>query len=824
MKIIRELANHSVKKNKKDTLATKLSIFVAVILLGTVIFTIYMVKTDEIRDIKSRGGDFHVNILDVDEEFYDYFENSEDIEKIVFSKDSFVTKEFALMEKSKEFWDLKGFKIDKGSIPENENEIIVPKRLVERDKNYDIGLNIILNNREYKIVGIYDDHGFSYEDFLLFTFLEDYSKEYIFSGDGMVESFLWYKNPRDTYTLTRQMFSDLKIDLESKEEKDRVYYNTDILESKLIYPKGIIPPEKVIKKTLSSLIIPFILVILFAVMIYGAFNVWNDRDLREISLYKSVGMTDKQVKKLVKQKVFKLAGLPIIIGTGVSYIIANLLFYLMWLNNARTYKEISNIFGMDIPTYEFHRVKISPIPIIFIILFSLLTVYLSAVIPAKKSAKFPIVEGLNGIKKKNIKYGKSSLKGKIEKSLAKDYYKAYSSTYKTIIIAMTLSAMAMSLVVVSQGYRTLNQKYDDFEDIYDVSGEIYSDRSLDENLISEVSQMKKSEEIHIYQRKDLKFLLEDNKEFITEEFSEALNQGKKDSDNLALQFFGLTHKDFEKVIEENNLKSDSKFILLNKTPDSNSTPYKFREYIPIINENIGNLSVKGVKNNIIIDDYIYDLPFTLEAHNKNKIYVFTTMENLEKLNLKGRDKSFIIKLKAKEDINETGDELGEILSKYILESDYRIDSKLLSTAYSEEQLKNENLLNLGFQIVLIIIVLSNAYNSFHGNLRARKGEIGLLNTLGMTKDQIRKMIFNEVKILLKNIFISFIFIFILAVVLRSYRSNYDFVFAIKSILLYVNYIPIIVIFLVVVCGILLSLRRSIEEITGDNDRYIKTIY
>ena len=45
-------------------------------------------------------------------------------------------------------------------------------------------------------------------------------------------------------------------------------------------------------------------------------------------------------------------------------------------------------------------------------------VYLSALLPAKKSSKIKVIEGLNGITEKNIKLGKSKINGPIEKTLA----------------------------------------------------------------------------------------------------------------------------------------------------------------------------------------------------------------------------------------------------------------------------------------------------------------------------------------------------------------------------------------------------------------------
>ena len=141
---------------------------------------------------------------------------------------------------------------------------------------------------------------------------------------------------------------------------------------------------------------------------------------------------------------------------------------------------------------------------------------------------------------------------------------------------------------------------------------------------------------------------------------------------------------------------------------------------------------------------------------------------------------------------------------------------LLNEAADNEQLRNEHLLNFGIQIILIILALSNAYNSFHGNLRARKREFQLLSTVGMTEKQIKKMIFGESKILFRYSAIFYIGIFILSIFVRSYRSQYEFAFISKEILLNLNYVPIILIFGVIVVGVLLAIRSSIKMILNDD--------
>ncbi len=65
MKIINELSYSQITTNKKDTLATRLSIFLAVVLLGTIIFIIGSVKSGQYHEIVSSVGEYHVSFTDV---------------------------------------------------------------------------------------------------------------------------------------------------------------------------------------------------------------------------------------------------------------------------------------------------------------------------------------------------------------------------------------------------------------------------------------------------------------------------------------------------------------------------------------------------------------------------------------------------------------------------------------------------------------------------------------------------------------------------------------------------------------------------------------
>lgn len=831
MKIINDLADGAVKNNKKDSFAIKISILLAVMLLGTVIFIFNLLSTDQYNYVKKNVGDYHVSISEIDEKLYDKLINDEDIEKIFFNK----IIETDLNATIYEFGDstgLIGFDIKEGRKPNNSNEILVPDKFLIKSKEYDLGSEITVRDKTYKVVGVYDDYSKSFEDSMLIGLTESDDKKGLFEKNDEIVAQIWYKNIRDTYTKTREVLSEMNIDENHALDIGRVFYNKDILEYKMVYPKGIIPPKSVVNLAIEKYGAGFFLCLLFAFIIYGSFNVWNNRDLKEIALLKSTGMTDKQVKKMIRKKAFKLSTLPIALGTILSLAFANLLLYLMWLNNSISYKNMSEILGESLKSPDFYFVYPNPISIIMIILLSILTVYLSAIIPARKSAKIKIIEGLNGITEKNIKLGKSKINGPIEKTLAKDYYRSYRSTYRIIVISMALSAFVLTAVLVSQSHRTLNKKYNSYKSPYNFNSSIYTDKNLDKNLLVDLEKVDGIKELHLYQRNDTKFYVDDNKDLISKDLKNSLDSGKIAKDSLYASLYALTDEDFEKILKENNIPNAS-YLLLNKISKDNKTPYAFNEYIKISDKGFGDITLKynadGKSMPVKIDSSIDEMPYDLEAYNDNRISIFTSESTMKKfIDEYGIDEGdpvyyYFVKIKADNNKEKVFEDAEKVISTYVPKSDHGTSTEIIRSAMDKEQIRNERLLNLAIQIILITIALSNAYNSFKGNLRARSNDFKLLSTAGMTEKQIEKMVFSEVKILFKNIFLVYIFMFSIGIVLRAYRSNYELGFGIKELLINMNYTPILIVFVCIIAGVLLAIKSGLKTINENSDNTFKSI-
>lgn len=819
MKIIDDLADGAVKNNKEDSLAIKVSIFLAVILLGTVVFIVDSLKRDQYAYAKKAFGEYHVLLSEIDEKRYDDLKKNEDIEKVSFNKilpadiygDIYV---YGDPER------LSPYEVKEGRLPEKENELLVPDNFFLKNKGYKVGSEITVRHKNYTIVGVYEDHSYSFEEPVLLSVFDGERKEDVFEEGAGVEAQIRYKSVRDTYTKTREILSDMHIDEKEALDRGRLFYNRWILEYKMVYPQGIVPPRHVVNEAIEKYGALFLLCVLFACIIYGAFNVWNTRDLREIALLKSAGMTEKQVKKLIRKKAWKLSTRPIAGGVVLSWVAANALLYFMWLNNFISYKNMSEIMGESLKSPPFHFVYPSPLSIAVIIALSLFTVYVSSIVPAKKSAKQKIIEGFNGGTEKNTKWGKSKIEGKVEKTLAKDYYRSYRSSYRVIVLSMALSAFVLTTVLVSQSYRVLEGKYNSYQSPYNFRSEIYTEKELDKHVVDELEQLDGMKELHVYQRNDTKFYPKENRGFLSKEVNESLGSGKKSGDRLYARIYALEEKDFKNLLEANSIPRAS-YVLLNRISEDDHTPYAFRKYSKVSDREMGEVILRyhrdGKPMKIKIDGSIEEIPYELEAYQSHEIAIYTDEKHMKEFIGKyGMDEAnpvynYEVKIKAEEHAEKVFENAEKILSHYIPKSDHVTSTDRLHAAEEKEQMRNERLLNLGIQTILIAIALSNAYNSFKGNFRARKNDFKLLSTAGMTEKQMRKMVFGEGKIVFRNIFAVYFFLFCAGIGARAYRSEYEFFFAIKELVFNMHYLPVLIVFLCMIPGVLLAVRSGLKD-------------
>ena len=820
MKIIGELAASVVNAGKKDALAVKTSILLAVILLGTILFITTSLRKADVDFAVAGQGDYHASITGVDGSFYDALKKNPAIERIAFDRIVKTDRNAVIYERDDYFNQLKSFKPVEGRRPERDDELLVPDSFLKRNRDLHLNSALEAEGKTYRIVGVYENNEISFEESYLIGRLGDVSKDELFEGSSGIEAYIWYKNPRDTYTLTREILQKQGIDPKVAESQGRLGYNTPLLNYKMIYPNGIIPPRTVLSEALDSYIPISMLALLFAFIIYGAFNVWNSRDQREIALLKSVGMTEKQVKKMIRRRALLLARGPILLGTTLSYGVANGLMYLMWRNNAKSIYAMADILRERIKAPDFQAVSLSPFAVLSILILSVATVYLSAMVPAKRSGKLNIIEGLNGLSEKDGRLGPSKVRGKIEKTLAKDYYLSYKRTYRTILLSTALSAVILTVVMVSGAYGELTEAYDKFRSPYTFSSTIFTPGSMDPQMTEDLKALKGADEWHLYRKQDFKCFVADNGAFFSAPMKKALKDGKK-SKELYARLYGLTDEDYEKLLAANGYDSDTAYLLLNKTAADDGSPYAFRKYIPVTDgSGAVNLrySAEGKVMAIGIGGVIDEMPFAIEPMTAREVSLFTRQSTMEAFFQKeGHDPAdpvnyYNIKMRADKNVDKISEDFEKVIASYIPKTDHSTMTQAMNRALDNEEERNVRVLNGGIQGILILIALTNAYNSFNGNLRARKREFQLLMTAGMTERQMKSMVYREGGMLFLRLLILYGILLPVVILGRSVRSKFTIAFAARELFFTTNYLPIVLVFVVMGIGICLSIKKGLEQV------------
>ena len=128
MKIIGELAASVVNAGKKDALAVKTSILLAVILLGTILFITTSLRKAEVDFAIADSGDYHASIAEVDASFYDELKKNPAIEKIAFDRIVKTDRNAVIYEREDYFNQLKCFEPVEGRRPETTTNCWCPIR------------------------------------------------------------------------------------------------------------------------------------------------------------------------------------------------------------------------------------------------------------------------------------------------------------------------------------------------------------------------------------------------------------------------------------------------------------------------------------------------------------------------------------------------------------------------------------------------------------------------------------------------------------------------------------------------------------------------
>ncbi|CEN24320.1 ABC transporter permease [Paraclostridium sordellii] len=791
MNLYTSLTLRYLKENKKRTIVTIIGIILSTSLICGIgnIFESFM--DYQIRETINRKGAFHATFHDIKKEDVDKITKSSGISKSSISDNlgySKLSNEKKNLVQVKAF-DKNGFegyqiKLKEGRFPTNSNEIVLSERAmplinkkVGDSINLNIGKRVDKNGKEIEIPIVHDNE----------TIVDGKSKNFKIVGvmnklendiDNDVVSGITYldikeKNkgdkvnvaicanePSEIYEIAPAISKNLGLKVASNDDSDDMIYNNDngvayenlSFNEHLLRLKGASAYANINRSINAAMFVVTTLVVVCTVAtIYNAFSISiNDRK-KQFGILNSIGATKSQIMKIVfiEAIVVSVIGIPLGLITGTFAI--DLIF-----------KLIKYMFSSSVIAHLNLRVVYNPYVIILSALIVLLTILVSAILPALNAAKTPPLEAIKN--SSNLKLGKvkdSKLVRLLFKTEGVLAYKNLRRNKKKFRITLFSLIISVVIFISFSGFVELFIKANEAsvgQVNYDVrlwkGGILEGDKIIDDlNKVKGVKKISVRNDYGVGFDVKESNINKDYKDLIDKTFSKKNKDGEtvyefnydqnifqftgdKDIDNLKLINGSF---DKETAIKENGiiLRNKSSYSEPGKKYDVSLTNYKVGD---TINAYKFSRDENGKQINEPMKLKVLATTDDLLPGNKMSTYMgidfITCNEVGSKLGYDINSGNIYINSDKSKD---TRDALKKIGEKY----GYNVHDEVDNALEIEQSIIAIKIFVYGFVLVISLVSITNIVNTISTNINLRKREFAIIKSIGVTPQGFNKMIYLE---------------------------------------------------------------------------------
>lgn len=782
MNLYTSLTLRYLKQNKRRTLVTIIGIILATALICGIgnICTSFM--DYQMRDEIQSSGSFYATFTDIDKEKASVITKSSGVSEygykknlgsVILDKKNSTSLDINVFDKN----TINGFQITlkKGSYPKNESELIVTQDLLNK-WNKKIGDKITLNLGEliyddmgiisklknpqettFKIVGTLDKAPYNSKLFAIAGFdINSVDKNEKFDVS------ICTKNPKDIYKTAISIGENIGL-VQKNDPQDESYdydEQTNLYFKDIDYNEGLLrllgaSSYDNINTTLILIVglVASLVIIATIATIYNSFSIAISERKKQFGILNSIGATKSQIMKLVFLEVFLVSIVGIPIGLLSGTIAIDIVFKVI-----KTFFKTSMFGELEL------RVVFSPVVLISSTIIILLTIFISAIIPAINAAKISPLEAIKN--SSNLKVGKIKSSKLVKKIFKTEGELAYKNLRRNKgKFRITLFSLVISIVI----FISFNGFVDMFIEANQINyGSITNDLTLYENnlltkeevqkTIDELKKINGLKDVAIDKGYNLNVHVDEKN--INKDLRESLKQSDYvDMDNSTYNFINsrlyipgdfsisnikLSEGKFDKETAkaengvilvrysyQESLAKKGKVVLTNyKVGDTlNCTVYSYDsdgkeikketklKILAITDEILtGNNQYPETSFGVVAyDDLIPSLGITDDESSSNLYYVATN-----------REKS-------------TRDEVKKVAEENNLSV---IDS--IDEAQKLEQTMNVmKIFVYGFIVVISLVSVTNIINTISTNINLRKREFAVIKSIGVTPQGFKKMIYME---------------------------------------------------------------------------------
>lgn len=538
--------------------------------------------------------------------------------------------------------------------------------------------------------------------------------------------------------------------------EDAANYNYQLLSLYFVRIPGDNMPRLLMPAYLAIVMIVCFSLIL---VIHNSFAASMNSRVHQFGIFSSIGATPGQIRTCLVQEALFLSIVPIMAGILLGIIFS---FGTVWGMNAFA----ANFAGGRQASFSCH-----PVILILVLFLSILTVLVSAWLPARKLSRLTPLESIRGtdelqLKKKTHSPVLSALFG-IDGEMAGNALKAQKKALRTTSLSLMLAFlgfMIMQCFWTLSGISTNHTYFEKYQDAWDVMATVKDTHIEDFGLINELQGMPKVDSSVVYQKAEAVCILPQDaqsKELLAlgglEVFLGDATFYGKGLFQIKAPIFILDDESFGEFCGQIGIASRMDgTIVLNRLWDSVNSNFRYPEYIPYVKENmeavaLNNAAEKGDENMVKIPVLACtkEYPLLREEYGKSDcpLVQFMPLSLWKEIGgqIGGAEQDTYVRVLANDRtevdiLNALENEITQIIgSEYEIECENRIQER----EDNNKMIEGYELILGSFCVLLAIIGIAHVFSHTLGFLRQRKREFARYMSVGLTPEGIRKMFFIE---------------------------------------------------------------------------------
>lgn len=511
-------------------------------------------------------------------------------------------------------------------------------------------------------------------------------------------------------------------------------------------------------------------------LIYNSFSISISERSKQLGMLSSVGATRRQKRNsvLFEASFLGIIGIPLGVLAGI-------------LGLSITFKLINPLFMDIINTQVKLTMCFSTKSIVIAVLFSIVTIFISAYIPARRASKITPMEAIR--QSKDVKITQKAVKTSrltrkifgLEGEIALKNMKRNKKRYRSLIFSLFISVVLFISVAsyihylseaftIAKGETNFDVYISSYEipkeEFYQIADELRGYASIDKVAVSKGADFALSEE--------------QKEAIVNPEYAAMV---KKEYDTTYTPHFmvvGLDEQGFNQYCEALQLNpkefQDSEAmqgILINYYRIQNG--YSIQDYVPLgvaegqklslaftgdadtskkddVTVTIAKIT-KKLPLGVMSYGAYYDSPITL-------VVPMETLNKYTKADSDDRNDSEIYMLA--KDKEQIGKDIEKVMTKHeYAEHDYECYNLMEIEKHTRQLILAMSVFAYGFIILMSLICCANMCNTISTSISLRRKEFSMLRSIGMTPKVFRRMIMYEsllygVKALLYGIPVSLI--------------------------------------------------------------------